>query len=679
MQIEDIILSDNLVPELDDDVLREIHKQISEQYADDEESMSDYLKSYESALELARMDSSKIETKLENGAKVMMPYIMEAAVDFNARVVMEYLSKPELVYAEIQGMNPEGPQAEAILKDRERRASRVSKYSNYVLGPKVMRWRRITDKEMIALPIVGTTYKKMWHDPVSGKPKNGLCMADEIIFSQKVECFEDAPQVAHKMTIGRNYMVSMKRAGLWEFDEDKLAEKQGEFEFLEIQFTFDLDGDGYEEPYIAMLCKDTDQIVRIVANFEPEDIRYSLNGEVIHISKTNYITQKQLIPDPDGKPVGLGFGILLHDIFHTINTNVRQLIDAGTLSNLAANTGLISQGVQPRGNQANKFQTGEIKMEMGVLKTVQVAGGATLRDSIVQPPFAGPNAVLFQLLGHLEESARRMSVAGMQVEANANEAASLYLARLQQALKAPNAMMWRVSECFQQEFYCLFTLLAKYGDDADYQNFLDEPASIATDFDLTDCDIKPCVNPSQGSDFERMMRAQVVLEKASQAPQMHNMYEAYKDYYEASGVVGVESILPPPDPNAVDPMQQLQMQYMAMEAEFRNRDLSVKEQELAIKQMKAVSEMRAQMIKIQSEIETAEADRVKTLTEAMANLAKIADAEEQKALRTLSLMATGAADGGQLSANQPRRDTSMATATGNSNIPAMPGMVPGAT
>ena len=677
MQIEDILTSDNLVPELDDEVLRSIHKQIDDQYHADTASMADYFLRYENALKLARMDSSKVETKLKNGAKVMMPFIMEAAIDFNARVVMEYLSRSELVSVEAHGMpaDPNAPDAQGIVKTKQDRASRATKYANYVLGPKEMKWRRITDKEMMALPIVGTTYKKTWYDPVKGRMCSGLIMADEVVFSQEVECFEDAPQVAHKLTIGRNYMISMKRAGLWEFDEDKLVEGQDDFEFIEVQFCYDIDDDGYDEPYIAMVSKDLQAVVRIVANFEPEDIRYNIDGEVLHIKKTNYITQKQLIPDPEGRPMGLGFGILLHDIFHTINTNTRQLIDAGTLHNLAGSTGLIASGVQPRGNQAQRMQTGEVQMEMGVFKQVQVSGAASLRESIAQPPFAGPSATLFQLLQHMEESARRMTVAGLQVQANANEAASLYLARLQQALKAPNAMIWRVAEGFQQEFYVLFNLLSRSGDDQKYQLVIDQPASLADDFNMDDCDITPTLNPSEGSDYERMARAQMTLETANQSPQMHNMYEAYRRYYEASGVVNVDSILPPPDPNAVDPMQQLQMQYMAMEAEFRNRDMAVKEQKLAIEQMKAVSEMRAQMVKLQSEIETASAERVKTLTEAIENLAKVADFEEQKALRTISFMTQGAADGRELSATQPGRDTSMAGTAGNQVVSSMPGMV----
>lgn len=668
MHLEDILISDNLVPELDESVLLEIKTQVMDQYESDEQSMGAWKEKYDKALKLARMDSSKIQTLLESGARVMMPYILEAAIDFNARIVNEVLNRDEIVFGDIKGKTTE---------EKEARSERVTMYANYEVGR--MRWSQVTDKEMMSLPIIGTTYKKTWHDDVKGRMCSGLVTADEVVFSQEVECFEDAAQVAHKLTYGRNYIASMKRAGLWEVDLEKLSEEQTDFEFCEIQFEFDLDEDGYAEPYIAIVSKDNEEIVRLVPNFDPEDIRYNLNGEILYIEKTQYLTQKQLLPDPEGGPMGVGFGILLHDIFETINTNIRQLTDAGTLANMASNSGLIAHGVQPRGNQASRYQTGEVKMELGVFKQVQVSGGSSLRDSVIQFPFAGPNPTLFQLLTHMEEAARRLTVAGQQVEANANEAASLYLARLQQALKFPNAMIWRVCEGLKAEFKCLFSLLTRYGDNAKYQQVVDDPsADLAADFNPDDCDIVPTLNPSQGSDWERLARAEAQLQAAMQSPQLHNLREAYLRYYEAMGVEDIESLLPEPDPNAVDPMQQMQMQYLAMEAEFRNREMTVKEQKLAIDQMKAVSEMREQVNKLRMEAEKADAERVETLTKAMVNLANIADMEEAKALRTIQSMAIGAASGRELSAGQPGRNTPMAGRPDNPNVPAMPGMVPGA-
>lgn len=664
MKLEDIVISDNLVPELDPSVLEEIKQQITDQYELDEESMGPWLGKYEKALKLARMDSDKVETRLKGGAKVMMPYIMEAAIDFNSRIVMEVLSRDDIVYADIKGDDTD---------EKAERSERVQRFANYEIDR--MRWRKITDREMMALPIVGTTYKKTWRNDVERRMATSFVMADQIIFSQEVDCFEDAPQVAQKLEYGKNFIRTMVVEGLWEVDEDKLDKDKADIEFCEVQFTFDIDGDGYAEPYICMWCKDTDEIVRIVPNFEPENIRY-VGDTVSSITKTNYITQKQLVPDPEGSPMGLGFGILLHDIFETINTNTRQLIDAGTLANVGNSSGLIASGVQPRGNQANRYQTGEVEMEMGVFKQVQVTGAASLSQSVIQFPFSGPNATLFQLMQHLLDAARGLAVAGQSVEASAGEASSLYLARLQQALKFPNAMIWRVCEGFREEFKTLFSLFLLHPDNALYAQVTDEEgADMLADFNPTDCDIVPTLSPSQGSDVERMARAEAQLQSAMQAPQLHNLREAYYRYYEAMGVEEIESLLPEPDPNAVDPMTQMQMQYQAMQAEFQDREMAVKEGELAIKQMKAVSEMREQVARMQAEMGQADASRIETLTKAMKNLAEIADMEEAKALRTIQSLKEQA-NGRELSANQPRRDTPVASRPGNAGVSPVSGMVP---
>lgn len=627
MKIENIVISDNLVPDLDEQTITDVKRQIKQQFEDDDQSMSDWSKRYEKAMALARMDSDKIETRLKGGCKLMMPYIMEMAIDFNARVVMEVLSRDDVVFADIRGK---------VTEEKEARGKRVTEYANYEVHKSG--WRDVTDSETLSIPISGTTYKKVWIDDITGYSKFAFIQPDKIVFSHKVKRFCDAPQVAEIMEVDRNTIVSMKRAGLWEIDLDDLDEEKTSFECHEIQFEYDFDDDGYAEPYIGMYIKDLDTIMRIVPNFEPEGIRFNRSGDVIHIEKNEYLIQKQLLPDPEGKPMGLGFGILLSDIFETININTRQMTDAATLQNLGNSSGLIAHGVQPRGNQAARYDTGEIEIEMGVFKQVQVTGGQSLSQSVVQFPFGGPSPVLFQLMTHLEDAARRMSMAGQGIEAQAGEAASMYLAKLQQAMKSPNAMIWRLCQGFEKEFSCMFKLLYQHADNDRYMTVVDEEANILIDMNPDDCDIVPTLSPNQGSDWERMMRADAQLQAAKEMPQLHNLREAYLRYYEALGVDDVESLLPEPDPNAVDPMQQLQMQYLAMDAEFRNREMMLKEGKLALDKMKAVGDMREQMMRLQMDMEKAPADKAKTISDAIKNLAAVADMEERKALFTIEQM-----------------------------------------
>lgn len=656
MKIEDIIIEDNLVPLIDADDLSKITKSIIDQYDKDYRSMEPWRKQYERALTIARMDSSKVEAAIEGGCRIMMPYLIEAAMDFNARVVSEVLSRDQLVFADISG--------DASDED-QKRAKRVESYAHKVLDD--ADWRCITDREMMAIPIIGTTYKKYWPNAATGKIDSAFIFPDKIIFSHDVQTIKDAPQIAEIMDIDRNFVVSMEHLGVWDIDSSKLDEEQTSFVFYEIQARIDIDEDGYAEPYLVTYCKDENKIVRIVANFDGEDIIVK-DGEIVDIEPECYIIQKQILPDIEGKPMGMGFGILLSDIFDTININTRQLVDAGTLQNVGGASGLIASGVQPKGNQASRYDSGSISMKLGVFKQVQVAGGASLSQSVIQFPFSGPSPTLFQLMQHLEESARSMYLAGRGIEAQAGEAASMYLAKLGQAMKTPNAMIWRMCEGFKKEFEVIFDLIEGFGSDKDYQRYIgEEGLSLKVDFE--DFDLKPTMNASQGSDLERVARAESLLLNASNDPQSHNMYEVRRRYYESLGVDDIDSVLPPPDPNAQDPLQQMQFAYMQMEAEFRNRELAVKEGDLAIKQIKTAQEMRLQVESMRIEAEKADADRVKTLTDAMKNLAEIADMEEQKALNTIAKM--GSLNGRQLSDGNQGAGGLMAIGAGNAGVSPM--------
>lgn len=625
MKIEDIILSDNLVPDLDNSELELITKQIQDQYALDDASMEPWRKKYDKAMKLAVMDSDKIEPLLKHGAKLMMPYLMEAALDFNSRVVMEVLSKDEVVWAELQGKPT---------KEKEERAARVSSYVNSKL--KKSNWRTASDKEALILPLVGTVYKKNWIDPIDKKPHSAVIMADKVIFSHDVQEFDLAPQKVELMDKSLDEIVTMERSGLWDVDIESLPENKSTYEIWECHFRHDIDEDGYAEPYIGIYSTDLQKMLRIVPAFSENDVIFNDDGEIVKASTTNYLIQKIIIPDPECKPYGLGFGILLGDLFEAINKASRMLIDAGMLHNMSANSGLIAHGVKPRGNQASQFDSGEMELELGVLKQVQVSGGQSLQQSVMQLPFNGASPTLFSLTQHLEQTARRLSIAGQGIEAQAGEAASMYLAKLNQAMKAPNAMIWRLMQGYEKEFNAIFKMLYDLNDNEDYMNVIDEQADIQADLNYKDCDIVVTTSIAQGSDYERMARAQLVLDNAMQAPQMHNVREAYLQYYEAANVPDIEMILPEPDPNAVDPLQKLQYQYQAMEAEFRDRDMRVKEQKVALEQLKTSHDMRLQVIKLQAELESADATRVETLTKSIKNLAKVADIEEEKAMRRIT-------------------------------------------
>jgi predicted RNase H-like HicB family nuclease len=273
--------------------------------------------------------------------------------------------------------------------------------------------------------------------------------------------------------------------------------------------------------------------------------------------------------------MGLGWGILLGPMFDSINTNIRQLIDAGTLQLTASNSGLISK--QLASGRGNSTESGPVEIVLGQFTQVDSHGSSSLKDNIAQFPFAGPSPVLFQLMESLTNSARSLTNASVNVQAQAGEAAALYLARLQQGLKIPNSIIMRVYDCAKKELQKISLLNYKHFDDEKYNRILDldSHASMEKDFNPKDFDIRMVADPSQGSDIERVQRAQVAYEMAKdpqQPGQVLNYRKAVLDLMEAMGTPNIEELAPEPDPNARDPQAEMQQALIAQQmAEMENQ------------------------------------------------------------------------------------------------------------
>ena len=418
-----------------------------------------------------------------------------------------------------------------------------------------------------------------------------LCLADEVIFNHDYKSFEKAPDKFEKLKFTHNEVISLIRGEEWKIEEDELDEEEDNFEFIEAYTWIDLDDDGLKEPYQAVIWEEKGRVVSLYPCFDEDSITTNDDGELVKVEMVERYTQYRFLPDPEGGPMGLGWGILLGPMFDAINTNMRQLIDAGTLANVAGNSGIINADTTT--GRGNSIQSGPIEVKLGQLTPVPVRGAGTLSQNVVQFPFAGPNPTLFQLMEFLINSSRSMTNAAMNVEASPGEAASLYMARLQQGLKVPNSIIMRVYESAKKELQKIATLNFKHYDDDKYNKIIDSDvqASMEDDFNPEDCDMRLVSDPTQGSDIERVQRAQAVYELAStQTQQVINYRQAVLDLLGAMNTPNIDELAPEPDPNAVDPMQQMFLAQQQMEAEMRNREIEVRESELAAKQQKIAME-----------------------------------------------------------------------------------------
>jgi chaperonin GroES len=608
----------NLVGKLKNDT--QVASDVLRLLGDAERSMSDWQKKYDTALKLAKLEAEteKKTFPFEDASTVMMPFITEAMLDFHARVV------PELVWSKkVVAIKAWGRQT----KEKDDRADRVSTFMNYQLTELIKTWRKEQDKMLLGLPCVGTAYKKTCYDQDEQEVASDLLQADEVKFDHSYKTFDDAPDKFINEEYTRNECIEFIRGAMeWGLKEDDLPKERDHsepFEFVRAFTWLDLDGDDLTEPYEVVVYKETQRVVSVYPAFDEDDIVTNDDGEIVKVAMARIFTQYQFLPDPEGGPMGMGWGILLGDMFDSLNTTVRQMIDAGTLANIAGSSGLIEHQLSGSSARGNRMQAGPVEVRMGELTPI-TTGGKSLRESIVQFPYQGPNQALFMLTDWMLKQVRSMTNSALNMETNGQEAAMMYLARLQQGLKVPNSIVMRVYNSAKEEFAKIAALNFKHYSNKKYNKVLDgeQPADMHADFNPDDCDIRTATEPSQGSDIERQGRATVILEEAKTQPQqILNLREAYLDWLDALKVTDLDRLAPEPS-GEPDPMEQLMRANLAREAELADREMNIKEAKLNLEQMDAMmegmrkgAEFGLKLDKTEAEISVAYADAMKSLWE----------------------------------------------------------------
>lgn len=652
-----------------------LYSEIDTAYQKADESMSDWRKKYHKALALAKLipkdsDGKEITSKdfpFQGASTAMLPYILEAMLDFHGRAVPELVwakdivrsrivggpehfpdqdippppenAPPEIVEAfqlAVQEMQEQREAWEKQEQEKENRSERVDTFSNYQLQNDIPLWRESTDKALLSLPCVGTYYKKSYFNSDLDRICSDLKMADKIIFDiDECESFYEAENKFEKVCYSRNDLIAYIRGDQgWDIDEAELEKDKNKFEFIEAHCWMDLDEDGIKEPYTAILSPELQKIVCVYPDYDEEGLVYNSDGQLIKIEPLQTYTQTIFLPDPEGGPMGMGWGILLGPMFTAINKTLRDNLDAGTLNVTTSNSGLIAIGVGE--GRGNRQQAGPIDIKMGQLTPVPMGGlNGSLAQNVAQFPSNGPSTTLFQIMEFMVESSRRMTTAAYQVDGNPGEAASLYLARLQQALKNPNSIVMRVYGAQRKEFEKIALLNYKHHDSSYYNKVLDLgiEANMMADFNPEDCDIEMVADPSQGSDIERVGKAQTVVDQAradtaAGIPSPINIRQAEMDLFDALQIANVDELLPEPDPGP-SPQEQMLMEAQQAEIQFRERDMRIKEQQAALDEFKVQSERlkeardaALELSRLGLEADRDEAEITRTYAEALAKLVK---------------------------------------------------------
>ena len=543
LNFETLRSSQNIANELSKDQLKLIGDQVYHCYQIDEDSRAEWKEVIDKAMVIAKQTLDQKNHPWRNAANVKYPLITQAAIDFASRTFPELISSDAVVKGAVIGADPEGIKFAKSL--------RVSKYMSYQLLRESDEWEDGMDSLLHILPILGTVFKKIYYDPIDKKPVSELCHPEKIVVNYNVKSLECASRITHELTFYANDIISRIRAGIYrDVDIEKLTSAEGydqdmydpPLQLLEQHCSLDLDDDGYKEPYIVLIHKQTREVLRIVNRFKK--VEKNKSGKIQKIEPNRHFVDYHFLKSPDGGFYSLGLGALLYPLNHAINTLFNQLIDSGTLAN--TQSGFIGRGV--------RFKGGEFKAKMGSFTVVDAASGTNIAQNIVPLPTKEPSKTLLELLGALIEIGKDLS-ANTDVlsgkEKAQNVPATTIMTLAEQGLKVFNAIIKRVYRSQRKEFYKLFELNSKHLKDDKYRKVLDDPqASVKDDFDLESVDVVPLADPSMATDAQRLAKAEAIMSLTTIDKAVAERYFLETLHLSEDDITRLQ---PPKDPNAPPP------------------------------------------------------------------------------------------------------------------------------
>ena len=544
----------NLAENLDDSELSEISNQLLEEYESNKGSRRDWEEAYSKGLELLGFTYEERTEPFAGATGVTHPLLAEAATQFQAQAFNELLPASGPVRTDVMG---------AVTKEKEDQSQRVRQFMNYYITSIMEEYTPELDQMLFYLPLAGSTFKKVYYDSSLDRAVSKFVPAEHLVVPYEANDLETCPNITHVVRMSMNDLRKKQIAGFYrdidvlpsqaesnslveEIDKiDGVTASNVDYDCTLLEVHVDLDLKGYEDtdsdgeptgvkiPYIVTISQDNGKILSIRRNYEENDKTYK---------KIQYFVHYKFLP---------GFGFYGLGLIHTIGglsrtatAALRQLIDAGTLSNLPA--GFKARGLRIRDDE-NPLQPGEFR-------DVDAPGGA-IRDSLMPLPFKGPDSTLFQLLGFVVQAGQRFAtITDLKVgDGNQSAAVGTTIAMLEQGSRVMSAVHKRLHYAMRIEFKLLARVMAVYlPQEYPYTVQGGDETIYARDFDDR-VDIIPISDPNIFSQAQRITLAQTEIQLAMQAPEIHNMYEVYRRMYEALNVRDIDKILIPPSTTEMVP------------------------------------------------------------------------------------------------------------------------------
>ena len=565
LRAEAVVLITNLADKQNKEVLADITTKVLEGYKLDLASRTEWKALNVQIIDLAKLLVKKKVYAGEVVANVKYPLIINACIQFASRAYPELIKGNEVVKGKVIGTDPDNRKFD--------KAQRISSFMSFQLLSLMEDWEEGVDQLLFTLPAIGCVFKKSYFDSIERKSVSQIVFADDLVVNYFAESLERAPRVTHRIYLYHNEIVERINSGIFiKFDVSELgqaaSDKTADVDedtphlFLEQHRWYDLDGDGYQEPYVVTVHEQSQKLVRISPRFATDGIIRKSDeagvvdpdGPIVKIIPEQYFTRFIFMPAIDGGFYGMGFGSLLMSSNSAINTVINQLLDAGTLSN--RQSGFLGRGLKlGRGKS--------IQVKSGEWKPVD-ATGDDLRKNIFPMPVREPSNVLFQLLGLLIESGKELAGMTEILAGNspgANVPAESVLALIEQGLQVYSAIHKRLYRSQYKEFIKLRRLNALYLDQMTYKAVLDDSnAIVQADFSSADFDVVPVSDPNSTTMMQRLLKAKAMLELRGQGL---NDQEILRQYLLALDIEDVERFFPAED--QPDPAEQLAMQKLQAE------------------------------------------------------------------------------------------------------------------
>jgi len=611
LNINKLLASPNIVDLLDERALNTIGYHVINEYNLDKESRSQWEKRVENAMKLALQVSEAKSFPWTNASNIKFPLVTIAALQFHSRAYPALIPSDQLVKVDYDSSTSMDPRASKELEDRNKR---VERHMSYQLLKQDECWESEMDKVLITVPIVGCAFKKTYWDFNEDHPVSENVLAKDFVVSYWTKNLKDCNRQSHVLYLSVNDVLSRQRRGIWTDDfkirpqqtiqEDDLSQAQDQaqgvyqpqsdpgtpFEFIEQHRWEDLDGDGFKEPYIITVHKDTRKVVRIVANYFETSIKRNDKNEILSIKPESYFTKYSFIPSPDGGFYDIGFGILLGPLNESINTIINQLVDAGTMANTAG--GFLSRGIKIRGGNYN-FAPMEWKHVDST--------GEDLAKGIYPLPVREPSQVLYTLLTTLVNYGERIVgstdiMVGENVGQNTPAETSRTMA--EQGMKVFAGIFKRTYRALNEEIRKVYRLNQLYLPE---ETKFAGGGVLATDYQDNSTDIRPAADPHVVSDVQRIMQAETLKQTALMVPGF-NVYNVMKRYLEALKIPNIDEVLPDPQgPNAIQGGPDVKVQVEQIKAQERKLSLETKFKLGVLKLQQEAEVDKARIAKMEAE------------------------------------------------------------------------------